>query len=91
MARLWVINASPLIAFHKVGLLDTLTALAADLVIPEAGGRALRPAPGRVRLSGQRGRGATCASVGRRGRALSRPAYDRSMLPLDCRARVGSG
>lgn len=46
MARRWVVNASPLIFLGKVGQLDLLLRLAADLMIPEAVAREVTQGPG---------------------------------------------
>lgn len=36
MAERWAVNASPLIALGRIGRLDLLTSLAAEVVVPEA-------------------------------------------------------
>lgn len=35
MSDLWVVNASPLIVFGKIGQLDLLTRLAREVVVPQ--------------------------------------------------------
>ncbi len=36
MSDLWVVNASPLIVFGKIGQLDLLNQLSKDIVVPNA-------------------------------------------------------
>jgi predicted nucleic acid-binding protein len=41
----WIANASPLILLGKVGLLDVLTGLCPDLLVPEGVSQELRLGP----------------------------------------------
>lgn len=61
MAETWVVNASPLIALAGIGRLDLLTALGADLIIPDGVATEIgQGPPDDPALQWLRGHGRTC-------------------------------